>query len=78
LRTMDLLNPDLNYETNNVSFNPLRRAHRVRDRTCKVRLVDRDCGDSDAIVESGGTSATRSMRSQEQDHNVSTVANARM
>lgn len=36
-----LPNPDLHYETNNVSFNPLRCAHRVRNRACKVRLVDR-------------------------------------
>jgi hypothetical protein len=78
LRTTDLLNLDLHYETNNVSFNPLRSAHRVRDRACTVRLVDRDCGDSGAILESRGTSATRSMHSQKHDHNVYAVANARI
>ena len=78
MRATDLLNLDLHDETNNVSFNPLRRTHRVRDRAYKVRLVDRDCGDSDAIVESRGTSATRFMESQKHDHNVSAIANARM
>ena len=67
MRTTDLLNLDLHYETNNVSFGPLRRAHRVRDRAYKVRPVDRDCGDSDAIVESRGPSATRSMHSRSND-----------
>jgi hypothetical protein len=56
--TTDLLNLDLHDETNNVSFNPLRSAHRVRDRACKVRLVDRDCCDHNAIVESRATSVT--------------------
>jgi len=46
------------YETNNVSFNPFRRAHRVRYRPCKVRLVDRDGScDRDPTVERGGTNA---------------------
>jgi hypothetical protein len=66
LPTTDLLNLDLHDETNNVSFNLVRRAHRVRDRAGKVRLVDRDCGDSDAIVESRGASATRSVTLAEQ------------
>jgi hypothetical protein len=56
--SMDLLNLDLHYETDSVSFNPLRRAHRVHDRARKVRPVDHDCCDSDLVVESRGTSAT--------------------
>ena len=62
----DLLNLDWHDETNNVSFNSVRRAHRVRDRAGKIRLVDRDCGDRDAIVESRGASATRSYTLAEQ------------
>jgi hypothetical protein len=49
-----------NYDTDSVPLNPLRRAHRVRNRARKVRLVDHDCCDSAPIVESGGTSATLS------------------
>ena len=64
--TTDLLNLDWHDETNNVSFNSVRRAHGVRDRAGKVRLVDRDCGDRDAIVESRGASATRSYTLAEQ------------
>ena len=78
MATTDLLNLDLHYGTNHVSFNPLRGTHRVRDRAGKVRLVDRDRGDRDAIVESRGTSATRSTDSRKYDHNVSAVAKARV
>jgi hypothetical protein len=47
------------YETNNVSFNPLRRAHRVRDRARQVRSVDcRGSCDRDPTVERRGTNAT--------------------
>jgi hypothetical protein len=67
LRASDLLNLDLHYETDSFSFNPLRRAYRVRYRACTVRPVDRDCGDRDAIVESRGTSATRSIHSRSND-----------
>jgi len=68
----------LRYDTDSVPLNPLRRAHRVRDRARKVRLVDRDGCGSDPIVESRGTSATRSIHSQKHDHNVSAAANARI
>lgn len=58
LRTTDLLNLDLHYDTDSGSFNPLRRAHRVRDRARKVRVVDRDGScDRDNTVESRATSA---------------------
>jgi hypothetical protein len=56
----DLLNLDLHYETDSISFNLLRRAHRVRDRGRVVRLVDHDCCDSDPIVECRWTGATLS------------------
>ena len=60
LRTTHLQNLDPHYDTDSIPLSPLRRAHRVRDRARKVRLVDRDCCDSTPIVESGGTSATLS------------------
>jgi len=59
LRATDLPNLDVHYETDSVSFNPLRRAYRVRDRACKVRPVD--CGgscDRDSTVECRGSNAT--------------------
>ena len=61
LHTKDLLNLDLHYETDSVSLNPLRRAHRVCYRARQVRPVD--CGgscDRDPTVEYRGTSATPS------------------
>jgi len=63
LRMTDLLNLDLHHETDSVSFHPLRRAYRVRNRACKVRPVDRGrtcCRSS--TVESRGTSASLSHR----------------
>ena len=46
------------YETNNVSFNPFRRAHRVRDRARQARSMDcRGSCDRDPTVERGGTNA---------------------
>ena len=74
----DLLNLDLHYETDSVSFNPLRRAPRVLDRACKVRLVDRDYCGSHPGMGSRGTSVTRSMHSQKHDRKVSAIANARV
>src|ERR1700756_382771 len=58
---MDLPNLDTHYEANSFSFNPLRCAHRVRDRARQVRPVD--CGggcDRDTTVECRGTSASLS------------------
>jgi hypothetical protein len=50
------------YETDSFSFNPLRRAHRVRDRARKVRPMDCDYCHSTPIVESGGTGASHHTR----------------
>jgi hypothetical protein len=62
------------YETNNVSFNPLRRAHRVRDRARKVRSVD--CGGSCDRAPYCGTSRDEpyalDVNSKKHDHNTST------
>jgi hypothetical protein len=62
------------YETNHVSFNPLRRAHRVRDRACKVRPVD--CRRV-AIVALLWNVAGRTLRpdvsSKKHDHNTFTI-----
>jgi len=52
------VNLDVHYETDAVSFNLIRRAHRVRDRARKGRPMDCDYCHSAPIVESGGTGAS--------------------
>ena len=52
------MNLDVHYETDSVSFNFIRRSHRVRDRARKVRPMDCDYCRSAPIVKSGGTGAS--------------------
>jgi len=56
----DSISEGLACEKDSVSCNSLCCAHRVRDRARKVRPMDRDRCDGDAVVESRGPSPTLS------------------